>query len=158
MRCLSKTIKKVWLSKVAIFKRTNPWVPITVEVFGELLCTVYDNSDKVSRSRDKLDSVYQGRESIEKHIERFTTLVADVKSTVISQIGEKIHRFCKGLREELKRVAAIDPTTGRQFEDLDQLILILTRYEAALGGGQERRQRGVPSVAATNVDQDQTDQ
>lgn len=159
VRCLGKTVKRVWLSKLAVYQRQNPGAEITLDVFGTLLSSVYDNSDRVSKARDKLDNVYQGREAIEKYVERFTTLAAEVEVGGDLSMGEKIHRFRKGLREDLKKVAAIDPTTGRQFEDLDSLIQTLTRYEAALGGGQERRTRsGAPSVATTSVDGDRMGQ
>jgi hypothetical protein len=69
--------------------------------------------------------------------------------------GEKIHRFRKGLRDELKKVAVLDPTTGAPYQDIDALISALTKYDAAVGGtAQGKRQRlgGGPSVAVTTVD------
>jgi hypothetical protein len=150
VRCLGKTVQRVWASKLAVYQRQNPDAVITLDVFGELLSSVYDNSDRVTRARDKLDNVYQGRESIEKYVERFTTLAAEVEVGGDLSVGEKLHRFRKGLREDLKKVAAIDPTTGRQYEDLDALILTLTRYEAALGGQERRPRGGAASAAATD--------
>jgi hypothetical protein len=140
------------LSKKAVHERTRPDVPITLDIFGELLACVYDNADKVARARDKLDSVYQGKESLEKYVERFTTLLADVEVAGELSSGEKVHRFRKGLRDDLKKFSAINPSTGKQYEDIDALIQMLTAYDAALGGGQERRYRsGAPSMASTQV-------
>jgi hypothetical protein len=155
VRCLGKTVKKVWLSKKAKYLRLNPGAALTLDIFGQLLSNVYDNSDKVTKARDKLDQVYQGSDTLERYVERFTTLLSEVEVGGELSGGEKIHRFRKGLRDELKKVAVLDPTTGAPYQDIDALISALTKYDAAVGGtAQGKRQRlgGGPSVAVTTVD------
>lgn len=159
VRCLGKSVKKVWLTKKSTYLRQNPGAVVDLALFRELLSSVYDNTDKVAKARDKLDSVYQGNESVEKYVERFTTLLAEVEVSGDLSMGEKIHRFRKGLREDLKKFSAINPTTGKGFDDLDALISLLTRYDAAVGGpSQAKRLRtghGGPSssLATASVGQ-----
>jgi hypothetical protein len=40
-----------------------------------------------------LDKVYQGNESLEKYIERFTTLVAEIESEGEVSMSAKMHTF-----------------------------------------------------------------
>jgi hypothetical protein len=159
VRCLGKSVKKVWLTKKAAYMRQNPGAVVDLALFGDLLSSVYDNTDKVAKARDKLDSVYQGNESVEKYVERFTTLLAEVEVSGDLSMGEKIHRFRKGLREDLKKYSAINPTTGKGFDDLDALISLLKQYDAAVGGPlQAKRLRTGPggpnsSIATATVGQ-----
>jgi hypothetical protein len=79
VRCLGKSVKKVWLAKKANYLRTNPGTALTLEIFGQLLGSVYDNSDKITKARDKLDGVFQGSDTLERYVERFTTLLSEVE-------------------------------------------------------------------------------
>lgn len=67
-------------------------------------------------------------------------------------MGEKLHRFKKGLREDLQEKCVIDPYTGNPYEDIDILIAALTKYEAAVGAGQRQpKQRRNGQLAATGT-------
>jgi hypothetical protein len=140
-RCLGKLPRKVWLSKRATYERANPGNEVTLDVMNELMQSVYDSQDRATTARNKLDTVYQGNEPLSKYVERITTLFGEVEAHETLSMGEKLHRFKKGLREELQDKAIIDPGTGLPYDDLDLLINALTKYEAAMGGGQRTFKR-----------------
>jgi hypothetical protein len=150
-RCLGKLPRKVWLSKRAAFERANPNEEVTLDIMNELMQSVYDSQDRATTARNKLDIVYQGNEPLSKYVERITTLFGEVEAHETLSMGEKLHRFKKGLREELQDKAIIDPGTGLPYDDLDVMINALTKYEAAMGGGQrhyKRTRMGAPSGQA----------
>jgi hypothetical protein len=157
-RCLGKLPRKVWLSKRAAYERANPGNEVTLDVMNELMQSVYDSQDRATTARNKLDTVYKGNEPLSKYVERITTLFGEVEAHETLSMGEKLHRFKKGLREELQDKAIIDPGTGLPYDDLDLLINALTKYEAAMGGGQrtfKRTRMGPPSGQAAAVQQPQ---
>jgi hypothetical protein len=109
--------------------------------------------------KKRADAYTAGRnEPLSKYVERITTLFGEVEAHETLSMGEKLHRFKKGLREELQDKAIIDPGTGLPYDDLDLLINALTKYEAAMGGGQrtfKRTRMGPPSGQAAAVQQPQ---
>jgi Retrotransposon gag protein len=110
--------KRSGLSKKASYLNQNPDDVLNLDNFGEILASVYVDTDKIARAGDKLDMVYHGNESLDKYIERFTSLVAEVEVPGNLSVGEKIHRFRKGLREDLRKAAGLDPTTGLPYADI----------------------------------------
>jgi hypothetical protein len=150
-RCLGKMPKKVWLSKRQVWEATHAGEPVTLDTFDQLMTTVYDSQDRATRARNRLDTVYQGTEPLDKYIERITTLFSEVEVHEPLSMGEKLHRFKKGLREDLQEKCVLNPHTGNPYDDLDTLIAALTKYEAALGHGQRQpKQRRVGhQLAAT---------
>jgi hypothetical protein len=147
-RCLGKQPRKVWLSKRKAWEKIHPGENLTLDIFDALMQTVYENQDKAMVARNRLDTVYQGGDTLDRYIERITTLFGEIETKEELSMGEKLHRFKKGLREDLQDKTIIDPATGLPYEDLDVLISALTKYEAALGGGQrppKRTRMGAPS-------------
>jgi uncharacterized membrane protein YgcG len=156
-RCLGKLPKKVWLHKRKAWESTHVGEQITLDVFEQLLTTVYDSQDRATKARNRLDTVYQGGESLDKYIERFTTLIGEVEAYEVLAMGEKVHRFKKGLRIDLQDKCVIDPHTGEPYNDLEVLIAALTKYDAALGAGQRppKSRRVGHQLAATGNPQGQ---
>lgn len=152
-RCLGKAPKRVWTNKLKAWKAANAGVEANLDVFDQLMSSVYDTQDRATKARNKLDTVYQGTEPLHKYVERITTLFGEVETHEPIAMGEKLHRFKKGLREDLQEKCVIDPHTGSPYEDIDVLIAALTKYEAAMGAGQrqpkQRRMNG--QLAATGT-------
>jgi hypothetical protein len=105
---------------------------VTWDVFNKFMSSRYDSSDLVSIARQKLDKVYQGSEGVERFIERFTSLLADVETEYDMCEQDKIHLFTKGLETPLRMACTVNPATGRPFTDLDTLCTYVVRYETSL--------------------------
>lgn len=87
-RCLGKQPRKVWLAKRTAWERTHPGEEVTLDVFDSLLSNAYDNQDRATKARKKLDTVYQGNESLEKYVERITTLFGEIEAHKEPSMGE----------------------------------------------------------------------
>lgn len=150
-RCLGQHPKTVWAAKRKVWEAAHAGAELSLDVFDQLMSTVYDNQDRATRARNKLDTVYQGSETLDKYIERVTTLFGEVEVFEPLSMGEKLHRFKKGLRADLQEKCVIDPHTGEPYTDLDVLMSALTKYEAALGAGQRppKQRRVGGQLAAT---------
>jgi hypothetical protein len=105
---------------------------VTWDVFHKFMSSRYDSSDLVSIARQKLDKVYQGNEGVERFIERFTSLLADVETEYDMCEQDKIHLFIKGLETPLRMACTVNPATGKPFTDLDTLCTYVVRYETSL--------------------------
>lgn len=105
---------------------------ITWDVFHKFMSSRYDSSDLVTQARQKLDKVYQGSEGVERYIERFMSLLADVETEYDICEPDKIHLFLRGLETPLKLACTVNPGTGKPFEDLDTLCTFVVRYETSL--------------------------
>lgn len=132
---------KVWEAHKKKLDREG--TAITWEVFHKFMSSRYDSSDLVTQARTKLDKVYQGTEGVERYIERFMSLLADVETNYDICEQDKIHLFLKGLETQLKLACTVNPSTGKPFEELDTLCTYVVRYETSLkstGGAQRAGQ------------------
>lgn len=121
---------KVWESHKKKLERDG--IAITWNVFFKFMLSRYDSSDLVAQARAKLDKVYQGNEGVERYIERYMSLLADVETEYEMCEQDKIHLFLKGLDTPLKLACTVNPATGKSFEDLDTLCTYVVRYETSL--------------------------
>ena len=94
----------------------------------------FDSGDRAAKARVKLDKIFQGSDSLNRYIERFMSLVAEIEAESDLTDAEKLHRFKHGLKADLQYMALLDSRTGKPFEILGDLIEYLTRYDAAVGG------------------------
>lgn len=136
VRCLAKGPAKVWAAQQARIIKDRTGDPSDLTVFTESLARVYDNGDRATKARIKLDKVYQGNDSLERYVERFTALVAEVEAEEDISEPEKLLKFKAGLKTNLRMMSLIDTQTGLPFTKLETLIGFLTRYDAALSGVQ----------------------
>jgi hypothetical protein len=97
---------------------------------------VYDTGDRATKARLKLDKIFQGADSLERYVERFTSLVAEIEAEEEISAPEKLMKFKSGLKSSLQLVALFDTETGKPFTSAEALIEFLTRYDAALSGVQ----------------------
>ena len=108
----------------------------------------FDSGDRAVKARVKLDKIFQGSDTLERYIERFMSLVAEIEAESDLSDAEKLHRFKHGLKPDLQFVALLDSRTGKPFEILSDLIEYLTRYDAAVGGVSQERGPRVNAVQA----------
>lgn len=141
--CLAKGPAKIWASHRAKLMKDNLGDPKDFELFVTCMTRTYDSGDRAAKARVKLDKIYQGADTLERYVERFMSLVAEIEAESDLSASEKLHRFKHGLKTELQFSALLDTRTGKPFEDLGDLIQFLTRYDAAVGGvsGQEKGPR-----------------
>jgi hypothetical protein len=144
LQCMEERPCKVWNTYVKRRERENTAGSISWKEFVEFMSKRYDATDLVTMSRSKLDHVYQGKEGVEKYIERFVTLLADVETEYEICENDKIYMFLKGLHAPIRLACTVNPATGMRFSDLDTLCTYVVQYETNLrsGGmcqGQEQR-------------------
>lgn len=134
--CLAKGPAKIWASHRAKLEKDNAGnqTVVNLDVFTTCMAKTYDSGDRVAKARVRLDKIFQGSDTLERYVERFMSLVAEIEAESELSTSEKLHRFRKGLKTDLQFSALMDTRTGRPFEDLDDLIQFLTRFDAALGG------------------------
>ena len=136
VRCLAKGPAKVWAAQQARLLKDGAVDPADLAVFTESLSRVYDNGDRATKARIKLDKVYQGHDSLERYVERFTALVAEIEAEEDISEPEKLLKFKAGLKTNLRMMSLMDGRTGLPFTKLETLLGFLTRYDAALSGVQ----------------------
>lgn len=142
LQCMEEKPTKVWGTYIKRKEREvkeGTFVP-TWEEFKEFMSKRYDSTDQVAVSRQKLDNVYQGQDTVEKYIERFVTLLGDVETEWEISENDKIHMFLKGLNTNLRLACTVNPQTGEKFADLDSLCTFVVKYESNLKVGGMMRQ------------------
>jgi hypothetical protein len=132
--CLAKGPAKIWASHKAKLVRDKTGDPKDLDIFTTCMSKTYDSGDRAAKARVKIDKIFQGSDTLERYVERFMSLVAEIEAEGELSTSEKLHRFRKGLKTDLQYTALMDTRTGRPFEDLEDLIQFLTRFDAALGG------------------------
>jgi hypothetical protein len=101
---------KVWdthirkLEKEGIHENTLEW-----KDFKTFMGKRYDSTDTVASARAKLDKVFQGNETVERYIERFMSLLADVEVDYQIAMQDQLHLFTKGLNSPLKLACTVNP-------------------------------------------------
>jgi len=163
VRCLQKGPAKVWAAYAARAVKFNTGEDLTdLDVFSKALSQVYDTGDRATKARLKLDKIFQGADSVERYVESFTSLVAEIEAEEEISAPEKLLKFKSGLKPSLQLVALFDSQTGKPFTSVEALIEFLTCYDAALSGVQtvngpraapsdarpHKRLRGPPAQAA----------
>jgi hypothetical protein len=153
---------KVWdthvrkLEKEGIHEHTLEW-----KDFKTFMVKRYDSTDTVAIARAKLDKVFQGNETVERYIERFMSLLADVEVDYQIAMQDQLHLFTKGLNTPLKLACTVNPATGSPFTDLEDICTYVVKYEASLkstyvdaqGPKRKRVYTQTPQVAAGVVEQ-----
>jgi hypothetical protein len=134
VRCLGKGPAQVWESHKAKMARTGEGDPKDFDVFVTCLSKTYDAGDRATKARAKLEKIFQGGDSLDKYVERFLTLVAEVEAEGELSMADKLHKFKKGLKSDLQMSALLDTRTGKPFVELDDLIEYLTRLDGVLAG------------------------
>jgi hypothetical protein len=134
VRCLGKGPAQVWESHKAKMARTGGGDPKDFDTFVKCLSKTYDAGDRATKARAKLEKIFQGGDSLDKYVERFLTLVAEVEAEGEISMADKLHKFKKGLKTDLQMSALLDTTTGKPFVELDELIEYLTRLDGVLAG------------------------
>jgi hypothetical protein len=70
---LQKGPAKVWAAYAARAVKFNTGEDLTdLDVFSKALSQVYDTGDRATKARLKLDKSFQGADSLERYVERFT--------------------------------------------------------------------------------------
>jgi hypothetical protein len=150
--CLGRAPAQVWESNRKRIIKEGILDPKDWNVFTDCMSKTYDSGDRATKARSKLDKLVQGSDSLERYVERFLTLIAEIEADKEVSMSEKIHRFSKGLKPELQRGAIFDSRTSKPFEQIDDLIEFVTRLDAALAGVQEKSTFKGPSLNAVQVD------
>eukprot|EP00884_Botryococcus_braunii_P005349 jgi/Botrbrau1/14815/Bobra.0332s0008.1 len=133
--------------KMAAYERANPDNEVTLDIMNELMQSAHDSQDRATTARNKLGTVSEASEPPSKYVEEITLFGEIDQSHEAHEalsMGKKLRGFKKGLREALQDESIIDSGTGLPYDYLDLLINALTKYEAALGGGQRPYKRTGP--------------
>jgi hypothetical protein len=151
LQCMEEKPTKVWGTYTKRKEREFGNITPTWEEFREFMSKRYDSTDLVALSRQKLDNVYQGQETVERYIERFVTLLGDVETEWEISENDKIHMFLKGLNTQLRLACTINPQTGTKFADLDSLCTFVVKYESNLKVGGLMRQEGRKALGSVRA-------